>query len=133
MRLDICQLSERMVTRSRGAVAFNRLKTYLQRRGSVDLVVSDDQPVSLSFLDQLVWDLSKSGDLHRVIFVVSEKDTLRKLSRVANIRGVDIGYADAQTGTRRNVQPSTGRKPVVSTSKAKPLRELSLGGSESST
>lgn len=133
MRLDISKLSEHMVTRSRGAVAFKRLKMFLRRRRSADLVIGEGQLLSLSFLDQLVWDLSKSGDLHRVIFVLSEKDTLRKLSRVANIRGVDISYADAQTGARRNVRPTSGRKPAVTTSKAKPLQELSLGGSESSS
>ena len=120
MRLRIAELTTHTVTRSRGGMAYNSLKPHLERNQSVVIDMGREHPVSLSFLDELIRRLGGSGHLTQVTFLVHEKDVLRKLSRIAKIREVQINYADGETGTRRRVRRASPPSHEVSGTRVKP-------------
>jgi hypothetical protein len=120
MKLRIAELTAHTVTRSRGGMAYDSLKPHLERNQTVVIDVGGEQPVSLSFLDELIRRLGESGHLTQVTFLVHEKDALRKLSRIAKIREVQINYADGETGTRRKVRRAPSPSHEVSGTRVKP-------------
>lgn len=107
IRIQITALVSNLVTRSKGHSAYQSLEPYLAQNQPIEIDLSGDHPLSLSFLDELVWRLSVSTRLDRVTFVLresTERDTIRKLSRVAEIRDVDVSYLDADTGLKKRVK-----------------------------
>ena len=120
MRVRVAQLTTHTVTRSRGSLAFDSLKPYLERNQPVEIHIDGEHPVSLSFLDELVRRLAESAHLTQVTFLVHEGDALRKLSRIAAIRRVDIGYFDPKTGSRSTVKRLPPLENEVSGTRVKP-------------
>lgn len=123
-RIHIKNLAPYTVARSNGALAQDNLKPYLQINRAIEVDLSGEYPLSLSFLDELVRKLAESGDLEKVTFAVRERDVLRKLSRVAEIRGVNLVYLDAKTGARGPIKPRPAARYEVVTIGAKPEERI---------
>lgn len=98
--VKVADLSDLGVTRTSGRAAFERLKEFLRSGESLDVDISEDRPLSLSFLDELVFQLSGSGDLNRVTFLIADTDVRRKLQRVAGMRGIALRYRRTGPGRR---------------------------------
>ena len=120
MRLRIAELTTHTVTRLRGSMAYDSLKPHLERDQPVLIDIGPEQPISLSFLDELVRRLGESGHLTQVTFQVHERDALRKLSRIAKIREVQINYLDEKTGSRKTVKRLAPLRNEVSGAAVKP-------------
>ena len=120
MRLRIAELTTHTVTRLRGSMAYDSLKPHLERDQPVLIDIGPEHPISLSFLDELVRRLGESGHLTQVTFQVHERDALRKLSRIARIREVQISYLDEKTGSRKTVKPLAPLRNEVSGTAVKP-------------
>lgn len=117
-RLHLRDLSPHTVTRSRGYAAYEELKRHLGLNQMVEVDISGEYPISLSFLDGLVLRLMTSGGLDQITFVVHNQDVLRKLERIAEIRQVDISYLDIDTKVRAKVKrlsPLKSETTVLST------------------
>ena len=119
-RIAVSDLASPTLTRHRGRMAADRLERYLNEYESVELDVREDRPVSLSFLDEIVWTLGKSGDLDRLTFVIDRPDLLRKLERISYIRNVNIHKRDPSSRTRTRVDQTPPAPRRVVTHAAKP-------------
>ena len=101
--------------RVRGAQAYERLVGYLEENGKVELELRCNMRPTLSFLDELVRQLQVAGYLDRVVFVIKDSDTLRKLSRIAEVRKARLTYRHVGASTQAVVSPMPGpaRRVVV--------------------
>ena len=66
--------------------------------------------LSFSFLDGLILQLLKAGQLDKVTFVASEPGLQRKLGQVAGVRKAVIFFRTENGGPRRPVQPKAVTK-----------------------
>ncbi len=103
LRVPITALASHTVTRSRGRLAYGSLRRYLTGHRSVEIDLSEERPLSLSFLDELVLRLSEVNQLRWVTFVVANQDVLDKLSRISEIRKVAINYSGVDTASGKKV------------------------------
>lgn len=111
-RVHIFDLVDRTVTRSKGNLAYGNLKPRLDGDQLIEIDLSGDHPLSLSFLDEIARQLAEADRLGQVVFVVGEDEqVLRKLSRIAEIRQIDINCMD--TGTMNVLK--VPRLPAMST------------------
>jgi len=101
----ITSLTAPTVTRARGLAAYEQLRPHLYSHESIEIDLSGEFPLSLSFLDEFIRHLSGAGVLNRVTFVAKEGEALRKLARVAEIRHVDIWYRNSDIPGRRRIDP----------------------------
>ena len=119
-RISISDLTSPTLTRHRGRIAADRLEKYLGEHESVELDVREDRPVSLSFLDEIVWTLRKSDDIDRLTFVTDRADIVRKLERIAYIRNVNVHKRDPSSRKRTRVDQTPPVPRRVVTHAAKP-------------
>ena len=86
-------------------MAYEALRSRLHNQELVEIDLSGEYSLSLSFLDEFIRHLTGAGDLDRITFVVKGAQALRKLARVADIRRADIWYRDTDLPHRRHVEP----------------------------
>ena len=77
------------VTRQRGHEASIKLAEYLSV-DSVEVDLRDVDLLSMSFLDELIYRNSQSGDKDKLVFLVDDCRGERKLARVADIRSTTV-------------------------------------------
>lgn len=112
-RFHITALTPRTITRARGLMAYEQLRSRLDTNNPIEIDLRGEYPLSLSFLDEFIRHLSSAGYLNRITFTVKERDALRKLARVAHIRGVDIWYLETDSPRRKvDPLPSTATEAV---------------------
>jgi len=105
MKIRSTDLASHTVTRARGKEAFEALAERLRvSTEEVEIELPAGQPLSLSFLDEIVFSLKGSGHLARVTFVVEEPEALRKLGNVASMRHVDVWYRGLGASFRTTVE-----------------------------
>lgn len=101
----ITALTPRTITRARGLIAYEQLRSRLHSNDPIEINLHGEYPLSLSFLDEFIRHLSAAGYLDHVTFVVKGGEALRKLARVAYIRHVDIWYRDMDDPQKRRIDP----------------------------
>ena len=110
-RLHITELESRTITRARGHMAYESLVRHLQDDQPIEIDLSGEQPLSLSFLDEIVRLLADSGRLGQITFVVDRPETLHKLGRVADVRQVDFHVLEAGAKQRKTVERVPAARP----------------------
>jgi predicted ATPase len=120
MKLLSTDLAYPTLTRSRGAMAYLQLKPLLNEGAPIEIDLVEDQPISLSFLDELVRLLGDSQASGQVTFLVHSEDILRKLSRIAAMRSVDVWAQGVDGNVRFLVPPVPFDEPEATQSGAKP-------------
>jgi hypothetical protein len=103
--IHITTLTPRTITRARGLAAYEAFRSQFHGQESVEIDLSGEYPLSLSFLDEFIRHLADARCLDRITFRVKGHETLRKLARVAEIRHVSIWYRDADNPSKKEVQP----------------------------
>jgi hypothetical protein len=104
-KFHITALTPPTITRARGLMAYEQLRSHLHSHEPVEIDLRGEYPLSLSFLDEFIRHLLVVGHLNHLTFVVKGGEALRKLARVAEIRRVDIWYRDTDSPQRRRVDP----------------------------
>lgn len=87
--LFIEQLTRVCMTRNRGKEAFSELQKYL-RKAPIEIDFSNCETVSLSFLDELISQISRSFELNNVVFRVRDQFVEDKLARISGFRNMTI-------------------------------------------
>ena len=110
-RVSVKELSESGVSRARGNIAFRTLQGYLSSE-LVELDFSDEDLISLSFLDEMVLRLMESKQLQKVVFFATDPLIQQKLAQVASVRNATIFFRSDKGQPRQVIQP----KPTPSIS-----------------
>ena len=104
-RFHITSLTAPTVTRARGLAAYEQLRSHLHGHELIEIDLSGEFPLSLSFLDEFIRHLSGAAALPRLTFLVKDGDALRKLARVAEIRHLTLWYRHTDLPERKRVEP----------------------------
>lgn len=108
VKINVNQLAYPTITRTRGMQAFVSIRDSVRDVTQAEVDLSGDQPLSLSFLDELIRLLAEEGYLSRVTFLVDQPEVLNKLAKISSIRQIDI-YHGGIKGERRE---KVARLPV---------------------
>lgn len=110
INLKINDLSYPCVTRARGKEAALKLLNNVKNSPTI-LDLNDAEFLSFSFLDELVFWLAASANIHNVVFSFDDQKIKEKLERVAAIRGAEIIYQTSKQKPRGLIpKASVGRK-----------------------
>ena len=120
LRLHVKTLVRSMITRARGQEVYEHLESYLHSNSVIEIDLSGEDPLGMSFLDEVIRHLSEAGHLSRIIFLVEKTEVLHKLARIADIRRVDIHYLDMNTLEKKRVEPLPADTTDVITHAIKP-------------
>ena len=82
-------------TRSKGEVVCHKLSAFLDSQ-NVEIDLDRAETISISFLDGIISSLAVDSVLDRVIFKTDNNVTRDKLSRIAEIRSIDIYYRSSK-------------------------------------
>ena len=86
-------------TRSKGEVAFHKLSAFLHSQ-NVEIDLDSTETLSMSFLDGTISSLVEDSALDRVVFKTDNNVTRDKLSRISEMRSIDIYYRSSEHAER---------------------------------
>jgi hypothetical protein len=109
--IAIKELSESAATRPRGHEAYDNLLDHLKSVGLIRIDLRGQEPISGSFLDEIVINLQSSRLLDRVAFIVANEAVYKRLAQIALIRNANILYSCSDHDELRPVQ--TRPRPEV--------------------
>ena len=101
--IDIKSLTSRTLTRPRGTEAFQQLLPLLLSNAEIELSLTSKDPVSSSFLDEIVLRSSEKQVLKRIVFVIDSAELLRKLERIFSFRLECGRYRWVNENTVKNI------------------------------
>lgn len=117
MLLHIEDLADVCVTRKRGREAFDAV-VRRDDGAPMQIDLKGTKLLSLSFLDELIFDLSQAGMLSRLAFVAENENHVLKLGRVSGIRKLPVRRIVA--GEPQIVEPNDGPTPTEVTASEEP-------------
>lgn len=109
--LPITELSSSTVTRTKANEAYRNLTHYI--RPNERLLIGLEGPVSLSFLDQLIYRLKDSQALQKITFFVNSKRLYESLAQIAAARNAAIHYRTPDEDTTKLIQFSAAATRTI--------------------
>ena len=100
--INIYELAQPCVTRRRGEEAYSELQSRALQE-PIEIALNGVDLLSMSFLDGLIVKLLNSEQTNLVTFVSDEPSVLHKLSRIADIRDVELFHRGSASATRQIV------------------------------
>ena len=103
--LHISDFIERGLLRRRGEQVYEKLSQLLET-DEVELNLDGTRSMSMSFIDGIVLSLLNNGQLEKITFITDRETSLRKLSRIVEIRNIPIYYRSSEQLSRSLVPKS---------------------------
>ena len=102
--LSIRELSSSTVTRTKGNEAYRNLTDHLASTDRLWIDLRNHEPISFSFLDQLISRLDDSQVLQKITFILASDSSYERLAQIAALRNATIYYQKDDHDSPKTIQ-----------------------------